>query len=153
MTKDLEKYGGDLRVLPLCGMIKRGRGDDVVVVIDHEAKSRYGCLDVRGYGIDFEELCLMAQRLTDGDPAMIAVDDPESGSSLVLVNAVQLGERTHYLAVIFNACFSDPEENRKGSYCLRMTKTVDPLGRFSERIMYAPGQRIEWNTEQLKALS
>ena len=39
-------YGGDFLILPLSGMIKPGRGDDVVVVVDHERDSRYGCLEI-----------------------------------------------------------------------------------------------------------
>jgi len=151
------KYGGELLILPLGGFVKHGKGDDVVVVVDHEANSHYGCLDIERYKADYELACNFVAKYAlkkyPNEPVMIAIEDPESGSPMILTRRVDNESGKHFLAIIFNADFSYPEENRLGSYCLRMTKGVDPHGVFSERIMYAPGERIEWTPEQLAVLA
>ena len=149
------KYTGEFVVLPLSKFVKPGRGDDVVVVVDHEKKSPYGCLDIEFYEEDFELACKLAM-MEEGrmakEPIMIAVQDPESGSPMVLAKRVMRDGERRFLAIIFNASFSYPEDSRRGSYCLRMTDVVDPKGVFSERIMYSPGENILWEPDQLKML-
>ena len=81
---------------------------------------------------------------------MIAVKNPESGRLLVLTKEVIRGGKKHSLAVIFNAEFSHPRENRYGSFCLRVSERFSPARGFSERIMYSPGNNIVWDEEQLK---
>lgn len=148
-------YGGDFILLPLSKFVKPGKGDDVVVVVDHENLSHYGCLDIEHYREDYE----MANDLATGEgldaecPVMIAIEDPDSGSPVVLTKRVRRNGKDYFLAVIFNAAFSLPDENRPGSYCLRMTSGIDPERIFTERIMYAPGENITWEPDQLKMLN
>jgi hypothetical protein len=149
------KYGGDFVVLPLEKMLKPGKGDDVHVVIDHEENSQYGCLDIEFYKEDFELACKLAKMeegLEPKGPIMIAIQDPDSGSPVVLTKRVMRNGEKHFLAIIFNAYFSVPDENRPGSFCLRMSGAVDPKKIFSERIMYSPGDNIVWEPEQLRML-
>lgn len=149
------KYFGDLVVLPLRGMLQPGKGDDVHVVIDHEERSKYGCLDIDAYKEDYELACKLAtmeEGREPGGPIMIAAEDPESGSPMVFTKCVKRDGKKHFLAIIFNAYFSVPDENRPESYCLRMSKAVDPKGVFSERIMYSPGDNIVWEPGQLEML-
>ena len=77
-------YGGDLIVLPLSKFIKPGRGDDVVVTIDHEQQSRYGCLGIGNNRKEFTAARRLAATLDLAEPVMIAVEDPESGSPMML---------------------------------------------------------------------
>ena len=160
-------YGGDFVILPLRDMKKPGRGDDVVVdldhgkdddtviVVDHEKDSRYGCLDIDYYKEDYNLARELAtgEGLDVGGPIMIAVQDPESGSPVVLSKCVRRNGERYFLAIIFNAMFSKPDENSPESYCLRMTEEVDPERVFSERIAYAPGEEIAWEPSQLKMLN
>lgn len=145
-------YGGDLVVLPLSKFIKPGKGDDVVVTIDHELQSRYGCLGIGNNRREFTAARKLAATLACAEPVMIAVEDPESGSPMVLTKEVIRGGKKHHLAVVFNAAFSHPEENRSGSFCLRMSERLDPKRVFSERIMYTPGEHIVWERDQLTRL-
>lgn len=147
------KYGGDFVILPLRRMVRPGRGDDVVV--DHEEKSRYGCLDIDAYKDDFELACKLAKMeegLDPEGPIMIAIQDPESGSPVVLSKCVKRDGKKYFLAVVFNACFSLPNEHRAESYCLRMTEGVDPERIFTQRIMYSPGDNIAWDAYDLRDL-
>ncbi len=150
------KYLGELIILPLRGFVKVGKGDDVEVVVDHETNSHYGCLDIDWYSDDYEmasnQVAKEALIEYAGEPVMIAVEDPESGSPMILTKCVMRDGEKHFLAVIFNAEFSHPEENRHGSYCLRMSPAIDPNGVFSERIMFAPGEKIAWDVDQLAML-
>lgn len=147
------EYGGDFVVLPLRKMVKPGKGDDVIVA--HEEKSRYGCLDIDSNKEDFElalKLAMMEEGRSQNGPIMIAVEDPESGSPVVLSKCVKRNGEKYFLAVVFNACFSIPNESRPESYCLRMTDGVDPNRVFTERIMYSPGDNIVWDPDQLSML-
>lgn len=146
-------YGGDLIRIPLNSLLKRGRGDDVFVVVDKENHSRYGVLSIDRNAFDYDLAQEMASDWHTGEPIMIAVEDPESGSPMVLAKELDCGGEKRFLAVIFNAKFADdPEENRKGSFCLRLSGAMDPDSKVSERIMYSPGEHIEWNEDQLQTI-
>ena len=134
-------YGGDLVVLPLSDLIKPGKGDDIMVTVEGNS---YGCLRVDDYPGAMDAAKRLAASLDLKVPVMIAVEDPESASPMILTREVVRGGRKHYLALIFNAIFSHPEENRNGSFCLRMSERYDPERTFSERIMFAPGKQIVW---------
>lgn len=151
-VKSASMYGGELIVLPLSKFVKQGKGDDVVVTIDHESGSRYGCLGIGNNRKDYTAARKLAATLDYTEPVMIAVNDPESGSPMVLVKEVIRGGKKHYLAVIFNGAFSHPEENRTGSFCLRMSERIDPDKKFSERVMFTPGEEIVWDKDQLTLL-
>jgi hypothetical protein len=152
--KSATESGGDLILLPLKEFVRPGKGDDVTVVVDHEELSHYGCLNIEWYREDFA----LANDLATGEglnydcPVMVAIEDPESGSPMVLTRRVRRNGKDYFLAVIFNAAFSLPDENRPGSFCLRMTSGIDPNRVFSERIMYSPGENITWEPDQLAML-
>ena len=120
------RYGGDLVCIPLSSLIRNGRGDDVFVVVDHEHHSRYGVL---GIGNNATEYRMALKKALEEEtrklgPTMIAVQDPESGSPMMLAHEMIYGGKKHYLAVVFNASFADnPEENSDGSFCLRLSST------------------------------
>ena len=142
--------GGDLRCVPLSGLLQRGRGDDVFAVIDHERYSTYGTLGIGNNAHYYR----FAQKLAtetipeDYGPIMIAIVD-ESGVLRMLTHEVVLDGKKHQLAVLFNASFAhNPEETSDGSYCLRLSSRLDPEGKFSERIRYTPGKNIDWVGEQ-----
>lgn len=153
--KSASSYGGDLILLPLRKFIKPGKGDDVTVVVDHEELSKYGCLDIDWDKEDYAQANDLAtgEGLDEECPVMIAVEDPESASPMVLAKRVRRDGKNYFLAIIFNAAFSTPDENRPGSFCLRMTDGFDPEKVFSERIMYSPGENITWEPDQLKMLN
>ncbi|MBO4855647.1 hypothetical protein J5500_04580 [Candidatus Saccharibacteria bacterium] len=144
------KYGGELLRIPLRSLLKVGRGDDVFVVVDNENHSRYGVLSIDRNIFDYELAQRLAAEQHTGEPIMVAVEDPESGSPMMLAREVWRDGKRHFLAVIFNAKFAnDPEENRNGSFCLRLSGALDPDSKVSERIIYSPGEHIEWNEEQV----
>jgi hypothetical protein len=145
-------YGGDLLILPLSQMMKIGRGDDIVVTIDHETGSRYGTLGISNNRSDFNAARRLAIDEADEGPMMIAVEDPESGSPMMLTREIIRNGKKHHLAVIFNAEFSDAEESRPNSFCLRMSERLDPDGVFIRRIKCSPGQNITWEVEHLADL-
>ncbi len=140
------------KVYPLSCFIKPGKGDDVVVTVDHEEQSMFGCLGIGNNRKKFTTACKLAAKLNCGEPIMIAVEDPEKDSPMMLTKEVIRGGKKHHLAVVFNAAFSHPEENRDGSFCLRMSERLDPNKVFSERIMYTPGEHIVWEKDQLVML-
>ena len=145
------KYGGDYIEVPLTVLLKKGRGDDVNVVVDHERQSTYGTLDIQKNETDYDGAKHLAMMRIPEDvgPMMIAVEDEESGSPMVLSRKLEYGGKTHYLAVIYNASFAhNPEETSNGSFCLRLSSRLDPDGKFSERICYTPGKNIDWLGEQ-----
>ena len=150
------RYGGDLVCIPLSSLIRNGRGDDVFVVVDHEHHSRYGVL---GIGNNATEYRMALKKALEEEtrklgPTMIAVEDPESGSSMMLAHEMIYGGKKHYLAVVFNASFADnPEENSDGSFCLRLSSRLDPAEKFSERIRFSPGENIDWRAEHEKFLA
>ncbi len=149
----MSKYGGDILPVPLNRLIRRGRGDDVFVVVDKENHSRYGVLEIGMNPFDYKQAELLAAEWKTGEPIMVAVEDPESGSPMMLTRKIARNGQWHYLAVIFNAKFADdPGENRIGSFCLRLSGAIDPNSKFSERIVYSPGERIDWNEEQIAML-
>ena len=147
------KYGGDLLCVPLNRLLRKGRGDDVFVVVDKENHSKYGVLEIGMNPHDYEQAELLADEWQTGEPIMVAVEDPESGSPMMLTRKIARDGQWQYLAVIFNAKFAnDPEENGEGSFCLRLSSALDPKSRFSERIIYSPGECIDWNDEQISML-
>lgn len=150
--RNISGFDGILVVLPLSGFIRQGKGDDVVVAIDHEMDSKFGHLGFGNNRNAYAAACRLAETLNNGEPVMIGVVDPKSGINKVLTKEVIRGGKRHRLAIVFNAEFSHPEEARDGSFCLRMSKRFDPNGRFSERIMYMPGENIVWDVDQLKML-
>ena len=152
----IKDYGGRAMLVPLAGRVRKGRGDDITVVVNHELNSDFGCLDIDLYKVDYElakKLALSRKSRRYGCPVMAAIQDPESGSPMILARRVERDGVPFYLGVIFNAAFSTPYENRRGSYCLRMTREVDPRQVFSERIKFEPGEIIAWTPDQLKMLN
>ena len=149
------KYGGELIKISLRDLLKKGRGDDVRVVVNHEPDSKYGILDVQFNEFDLQmaEWLAIDSIASDFGPMLVAVEDEESGSPMVLTRKIEYAGETHYLAVIFNASFAcNPEETSDGSYCLRLSAQLDPDGKFSERICYTPGKNLNWTKEQIEFL-
>lgn len=147
------KFGGEFLPIPLYRLIRKGRGDDVFVVVDKENHSKYGVLEVGMNPLDYEQAKILAAGWQTGEPIMVAIEDPESGSPMMLTRKVSRNAQWHYLAIIFNAKFADnPEENSTGSFCLRLSDAIDPNSKFSERIVYSPGECIDWNEQQIAIL-
>jgi len=146
-------YGGDLKQIPLSSLIQRGRGDDIFVVVDKENHSRYGVLSIERNLYEYSQALALAAEQCDDEPIMVAVEDPESGSPMILARELYYNGERRFLAVIFNARFANnPEENRKGSFCLRLSDEMDADSKVSERIIYSPGEHIEWNAEQIDTI-
>ncbi len=147
MAETERRYGGDLICIPLSSLKTYGRGDDIFVVVDHEHHSKYGVLGIGNNARDYrmaQKLALDPENLKKG-PMMIAVQDEESGSPMMLAHEMIYGGKKHYLAVVFNASFADdPTENSPGSHCLRLSSRLDPSGKFSERIRFSLGENIDW---------
>lgn len=140
---------GDLLRVPLSSLLRHGRGDDIFVIVEREYHSKYGTLCVDEQSEELKEAQLMASGYETGEPMMVAVEDPKGASPMMLTKEVFFKNRKHNLAIIFNAKFAeDPEEDSQGSFCLRLSTVLDPLTKVSERIVYAPGECIEWNEEQ-----
>ena len=150
----MSKYGGELKRIPLNSLIQAGRGDDIFVVVDHETHSKYGTLGIGNNAADYKVAKVMAENWQTGEPIMVAVEDSVSGSHLMLTRELHRDGKKFNLAVVFNARFADdPEENRHGSFCLRLSKALDPDSKVSERIVYAPGENIDWNVDQVARIS
>jgi hypothetical protein len=146
-------FGGGLKQIPLHSLIQRGRGDDIFVVVDKENNSRYGVLSIERNLHEYNQALTLAAEQCDGEPIMVAVEDPESGSPMILARELCYKGERRFLAVIFNATFANnPEENRKGSFCLRLSGEMDADSKVSERIIYSPGEHIEWNAEQIDTI-
>lgn len=144
-------YGGELIRIPLNSLIKVGRGDDIHVVVDKENHTKYGCLGVGANEHDYKVAQKMASEWLTGEPIMVAAQDPESGSPMMLTREVVCNEKKHFLAIIFNARFANDSENinGSGSFLLRLSSALDPDAKVAERIIYSPGDIIEWNDEQI----
>lgn len=150
----LSKCGGELMRIPLNSLIQTGRGDDIFVVVDHETHSKYGTLGIGNNTADYEVAKVMAENWRTGEPIMVAVEDSVDGSPLMLTRELRRDGKKFNLAVVFNARFADnPEENRRGSFCLRLSSALDPFSKVSERIIYAPGEVIDWNADQVARIS
>ena len=151
------KYGGDLVAIPLTNLMVKGKGDEIEIVNNSERMSHFGSLDLEAYKNDFYlavDYTAMDDIVALGAPVMIGIQDPESGSPMLLGRCVERNGKRYYLAAIFNASFvDDPRPNYSGSFCLKVDKAVDPHGVFSERIAFSPGGLIYWNNYQLKDLA
>ncbi len=148
MQKDAYSYGGGLVVLPLSRFVKPGRGDDVIVTIDHESESPYGCLGIGNNHKQFVAARNLARNLPYVEPVMIAVIEDEDDPPKVLTREIIRGGKKHRLAVIFNGALSEnPEENSRGSFCVCASERLDPHRQFIKRIMFAPGEMVVWGDD------
>ena len=142
---------------PLSDFVKPGKGDDIVVTIDHESGSKYGSIGIGNNRKLFNEACKIALGTKKYDePIMVAVNDSGVGDTpRIFTNEVIVGGKKHHLAVIFNAELDQECSNdffAGNSFRLVMSDCLDKKGLFSERIVFSPGEVVTWNKNDLLLL-
>jgi hypothetical protein len=146
----ISEYGGDLITKPLRTMLEKGRGDDIVAVVDRSYGS-YGSLAIRTNSDEYNR-AIDALAGDDREAMMIGVEDPESGSPYIFIRRVFWKGKIYALAVILNASLMDENDDaaaRQGSYQLWLGDNIDPERRCVVRIAYSPGHRIEWTDAEI----
>lgn len=149
----ISDYGGELKTMIVKDFIRRGRGDDFVVSMDEPVNRNFGTLAIKINSDEYER----AVKALNGDydrVMLVGVEDEMSGSPYVFVRRIQYGNKKHMFPVIFNAKLCKPADDgdysglEVESFRLQLGRDIDPERVCQIRIVYAPGERIEWNEDE-----
>lgn len=156
----VSEYGGDLVTLPLINFMRRGRGDDFLMKLDELSygKNRCGTLTISNSSCTNDDYARAVQAL-DGQNEkvmLVCVEDPESASPYLFVKNIKKGGQEYVFPVIFNASLRSYAEDGvyygsgEESYNLCLGDYIDPERKCAMRIVYAPGERIEWCEKEVE---
>lgn len=159
----VSKYGGDLIVLPLKDFVQRGRGDDFLILFDRLAglnNNTYGTLTIGENSRNSDEYNRAIQALDSriDSVMMVCIEDPESASPYLFTRSIMWDGKKYLFPVIFNAILMSYSECGEyygfgaESFNLLLGNQIDPEQKCAMRIMYAPGERIEWNENDVKSV-
>ena len=155
MDKFLSDIGGDLVVIPLSKFVLAGRGDDFFMQFNKLPDERnYGALAIKDICKDDDyDRASKAIAEQNKEVAIACIEDPESASPYMFAKRLKYGEKQYFFPIIFNATLAEYAEDGEyygfgeESYNLRLGDELDPERKCIMRIMYAPGERIEWNEQ------
>lgn len=156
----ISAYGGNLVLILVRSFMVPGRGDDFILSMGELGIGGYGTLLISTNKDEYSRAVDVVDR---DDVELLGVEDTESGSPYVFVKRVVCNGKAYMFPVILNAKlietrpFEDNhvyEEDYKvlgsNSFTLRLSSELDPEHLCAMRIIYAPGERIEWNEDDVK---
>jgi len=152
------QYGGSLLTMSIEQYVRKGGGDDFVVSMEDPSNRNYGTLLIE---LDADEYKRALEALEGHHEKvmLVGIEDAESGSPYIFVNSVERDGKRAMFPVLLNAALYKPatdesySDHENSSYILKLGKTLDPSQECAVRIVYAPGQRIEWNDRDQQLIS
>ena len=149
----ISDYGGDLKTMILSDFIRKGKGDDFVASMDEPVNRNFGTLAIKLNSDDYSR-AIKALNGDYGKAMLVGVEDTMSGSPYIFVRRIRFGDKYHMFPVIFNAKLCEPAADgdysglEVESFRLQLGRDIDPERHCQIRIIYAPGERIEWSEEE-----
>ncbi len=153
-------YGGNLVMILVRNFMVPGRGDDFVLSMNELGIGGYGTLLI---SLNNDEYSRAVNVADSDDVELLGVEDTESGSPYVFVKRVIRNGKAYLFPVILNAKLAetrpcedshlyeeDYEVLGSNSFTLRLSSELDPEHLCAMRIIYAPGERIEWNEDDVE---
>lgn len=154
-TDYISDYGGVLKTMILKDFVRRGKGDDFVAPMDDPVNRNFGTLAIKFNSNDYGR-AVAALNGQYSQAMLVGVEDTMSGSPYIFVRMIEYEGKNYMFPVIFNAKLCEPaaDGNYSGleveSYRLQLGRDIDPERQCQIRIVYVPGQRVEWNDEELQ---
>lgn len=154
MRTFISNYGGDLKTLLLRDFVRKGEGDDFLVLINSPKYRDYGMLAIK---TNSDEYAKAVEALEEqcSDVMIVGIEDAESGSPYIFACRVEFEGEEYMFPAIFNARLCGPAEDGDysglgaKSFHLRLGDEIDPERLCAVRILYTPGKRIEWSKDDL----
>ena len=149
----ISDYGGDLKTMLLVDFVRRGKGDDFVASMDEPVNRNFGTLAIKLNSDDYSRAILALNGQYE-KAMLVGVEDTMSGSPYIFVRKIVYDGKSHMFPVILNAKLCEPADdgNYSGleaeSFRLQLGRDIDPERQCQIRIVYAPGERIEWSDEE-----